>query len=158
MDDLSTQGKIIRKIEIVTVRALQVLVTLLVVVATVLLYTLFVEGLRTQAAHIESVDSLLSVMQKSFTGVLTVILALELLETLKAYFAEHRIRLEVILIVAIIAMGRHVLEIDFDHTRGVELLGFSAVILALTLGYFLVKRAQISQMPGEAHPETHEEF
>jgi uncharacterized membrane protein (DUF373 family) len=47
---------------------------------------------------------------------LTVILALELLETLKAYFAEHRVRLEVILIVSIIAVGRHALEIDFDHT------------------------------------------
>jgi uncharacterized membrane protein (DUF373 family) len=82
-------------------------------------------------------------MQQSFAGVLIVVLGLELLETLKTYFAEHHVRLEVILVVAIIAVGRHVIQIDFEHTPGTVLLGLSSVILALTVGYFLIKRTQV---------------
>ena len=131
-----------------TVGALQLLVASVVVIATVFLFVLFLRGLRNEVAQIESIETFLATMQKSFAGVLTVVLALELLETLKAYFNEHRIRLEVILIVATIAAGRHVLEIDFDHTSGLQLLGFATLIVSLTLGYFLVKKAQ-SQTVGE---------
>jgi uncharacterized membrane protein (DUF373 family) len=140
MEDLSTQGRIIRKIEIATVRALQLLVVMLVVLATAILFYMFFKGVPTQTQRINSVDDLLATMQESFAGILTVVLGLELLETLKAYFAERRLRLEVILIVAIIAVGRHVLEIDFAHTAGLDLLGLSALIASLTLGYFLVRK------------------
>jgi uncharacterized membrane protein (DUF373 family) len=88
-------------------------------------------------------------MQQSFAGVLSVVLGLELFETLKTYFTEHQIRLEVILVVAIIAVGRQVVQVDFEHTPGAVLFGLSAVILALTLGYFLVKRAQVAVAPRE---------
>jgi uncharacterized membrane protein (DUF373 family) len=81
-------------------------------------------------------------MQTSFAGILSVVLGLELLETLKAYSVEHHIRLEVILVVALIAVGRHVVVVDFEHASGPVLLGISAIIGALTLGYFLVKKTQ----------------
>jgi uncharacterized membrane protein (DUF373 family) len=142
---LSTQervNKIIQKIEVTAVTALELLVAAVVVIATIILFLLLLQGLRNEVTQIESIETFLAAMQKSFAGVLTVVLALELLETLKAYFNEHRIRLEVILIVATIAAGRHVLEIDFEHTSGIQLLGFASVIVSLTLGYFLVKKAQ----------------
>jgi len=78
-----------------------------------------------------------------------VVLGLELLETLRAYFTEHRVRLEVILVVAIIAVGRQVIQIDFEHTPGMVLLGLSGLILALTLGYFLIKKSHVPVAPGE---------
>ena len=87
------------KIERVTVAVLQVLVILSVVVATLALFVLFFNGLRTQLIRIEAIGDLIPMMQKSFAGILIVVLGLELLETLKTYFTEHRIRLEVILIV-----------------------------------------------------------
>jgi uncharacterized membrane protein (DUF373 family) len=132
---------IIDKIERVTVAVLQVLVILSVVVATLALFVLFFNGLRTQLIRIEAIGDLIPMMQKSFAGILIVVLGLELLETLKTYFTEHRIRLEVILIVAIIAVSRHLIQVDFDHTPGSVLLGLSAVIVSLTLGYFLIKKA-----------------
>lgn len=154
MANSSTQDKItkiIQKVEAVAVSALQLLVALLVVIATIVLCVLFAKRLRNEVTQVESIETFLSVMQNSFAGILTVVLALELLETLKAYYTEHRIRLEVILIVATIAAARHVLEIDFEHTTGVQLLGFSAVIISLTLGYFLVKKAQNLTASEEDH-------
>jgi uncharacterized membrane protein (DUF373 family) len=140
MERTSRWTKIISAVELVIVTALQALVILLVIVATVVLFVLFTNNLLTEAHRIESIPSLLEAMQTSFAGILIVVLGLELLDTLKAYFVEHHIRLEVILVVAIIAVGRHVIQVDFEHTPGTVLIGLSSVILALTLGYYLVKK------------------
>jgi uncharacterized membrane protein (DUF373 family) len=134
--------KIISGFELAAVVALQVLVVLLVTIATIVLYVLAVQALRSRETHIGTVGDLLSATETSVAGILVVVLALELLATLSAYFSEHRIRLEVILIVAIIAVCRQVILIDVRHMSGAMLLGLAAVIISLTLGYFLVKRAQ----------------
>jgi uncharacterized membrane protein (DUF373 family) len=133
--------KIISRIEVTAVTAMQVLIIVIIAAATFVLYLLLVKNLIPQVARIESAAGLLPTMQQSFAGVLIVVLGLELLETLKTYSTEHHVRLEVILAVAIIAVARHVIQVDFEHTPGTVLLGFSAVILALTSGYFLVKKA-----------------
>jgi uncharacterized membrane protein (DUF373 family) len=51
------------------------------------------------------------------------------------------VRLEIILVVAIIAVGRHVINLDVQHLSGAEIAGVAALILALTGGYYLVKKA-----------------
>jgi uncharacterized membrane protein (DUF373 family) len=154
MDLIALKDRILSKLEASVVAAMQVLMMLVVLVATFILYQLLLKNLFTQVARIESVDGLLPTLQQSFAGVLTVVLGLELLETLNTYFTEHHVRLEVIVVVAIIAIGRHVIQIDFEHTPGSVLLGISGVILALTLGYFLVKKAQIAVAPKESARTT----
>ncbi len=66
---------------------------------------------------------------------------LDALVTLKAYFRDHHVRLEVIIVMAIIAASRHLLQLDFEHASSLSLLGLSAVIVSLNVGYFLVKKA-----------------
>ena len=61
------------------------------------------------------------------------VLGLEVAETPKAYFRDHHVRLEVIIVVAIIAASRHLVQLDFEHA--------SPVSLPLTAGYVLVKKA-----------------
>ena len=143
MNGTVLNGRILSKLEVTAIAALQVLMIVMVLVATFVLYLLQVRNLFDHVARIESVAGLLPAMQQSFAGVLTVVLGLELLETLKTYFTEHQVRLEVILVVAIIAVGRHVIQVDFEHTSGTVLLGLSGVILALSAGYFLIKKAQV---------------
>jgi uncharacterized membrane protein (DUF373 family) len=142
MNGASLKDTMISKAEVIAVMALQVLIMLLVAVATIVLYVLLGKNLIGQITRIESAAELLPTLQQSFAGVLTVVLGLELLETLRTYFTEHHVRLEVILVVAIIAVGRHVILLDFEHAPGAALLGLSGVILALTLGYFLIKATQ----------------
>ena len=80
-------------------------------------------------------------VQNAFGGALLVLLGLELLETMRTYFAEHRVRLEVIMVVAMIAVSRHIITIDFGHADGLWLLGVSALVIALGAAYYLVKRS-----------------
>jgi uncharacterized membrane protein (DUF373 family) len=120
-----------------------VLLTLgvVVLVAAIELWVLLAHGLYDRALQIGSVMDLQEAVQRAFAGALLVVLGLELMETLRLYASEHRVRLETILIVAIVAMGRHVIQLNLEHQDGVWLLGVGALFLALTGGYFLVKRA-----------------
>lgn len=134
--------RIVYTVEVITILAMQILLIFAVATATIVLFVLFARNLITDASRIESVADLLPTMQQSFAGILIVVLGLELLETLKSYFTEHHVRVEVILVVAIIAIGRHVIQLDFAHTPGSVDLGLAALTVALVVGYFLVKKAQ----------------
>src|SRR5262252_2790726 len=137
----SSIDRLLQRFELVIVRALQLLLVILIVIATITLFALFFQGIRVNIGEIGSTEELHAVLQRGFGGVLIVLLGLELLETLKTYFSEHHIRVEVIIVVAMIAVGRHIIQLDFEHTSGSLLLGLSALILVLATGYFLVRRS-----------------
>jgi len=138
---MSLVGKAILGFELSTAVALQLLAVVLIFVSTAVLFMLAIGGLRTQVGKIDTVSGLLSLVQRSIAGILVVVLGLEILETLKAFFRDHEVRLEVILVVAIIAVSRHLVQVDFEPTAPGQLIGLSCVVVALTLGYFLVKKA-----------------
>ena len=73
-----------------------------------------------------------------------VLLGLELLQTLKAYFREHQLQIEVILVVAMIAIGRHIIQVDIAHMPGAQLAGLALLIASLAASYYLVKKAHFS--------------
>jgi uncharacterized membrane protein (DUF373 family) len=131
----------IQRFELWVVRIVQVLmgVTILATLA-MLVWLLLVEGLG-RLASTGSVPELQPLVLRAFGGVMLVLLGLELLESLKTYTVAHQVRLEVILIVATIAASRHVILLDFEHASGLSLLGVSALLIALTSGYALVRRS-----------------
>jgi uncharacterized membrane protein (DUF373 family) len=135
--------RIIWKFELVVVTALELLIVLTVAVATVKLFVLFIEAMRTQIPQIDSADTLQPVLQNAYSGILLVLLGLELLQTLKAYFGEHHLQIEVILVVAMIAVGRHIIQADIGHARGAELAGLAILIASLAGSYYLVKKTHI---------------
>ena len=101
------------------------------------------EALRSNSFN--SLELQQKALQKTFSGVLVVMLGLELLETLRSYFKTHHVKVEVILIVAIIAAGRHVIEIDVAHAPAMEMLADGALMLTLCASYFLVKRTHAGE-------------
>lgn len=128
-------AQLLSQFEVVVIVALQ----LFLVVATTLaifslwriLWTHFGELL-----DLNSVPALQLALQRAFSGVLLALLGLELLETLHAFTETHQIRLQVILAVALIAVGRHIMVLDLEHASGVQTLGVAALVLALVGGYY----------------------
>jgi uncharacterized membrane protein (DUF373 family) len=131
--------KLVRGFEIFTVCAAGLLLMAAVAVATVLMYSLFVSGIQNNLGSINSVGEVQSAVERVFAGVLLLLLGLELLETLKTYFSDYHVRIEVILIVAMIAVGRHIVQIDFEHIAPAALAGVAMLILALSISYYLVR-------------------
>jgi uncharacterized membrane protein (DUF373 family) len=71
---------------------------------------------------------------------LLVLLGLELLETIKAYLIEHAIHVEIVMIVALIAIARKVIILDIKEVQWVALIAIGSVIIALSVGYYLISR------------------
>lgn len=130
--------------EVATLFILQLILMIVIALAIselcALLYQYFATQVRGERS-IESMKELHNAVQRAFAGVLLVLLGLELFETMKTYFTEHRVKVQVILIVAIIAVARHLMLFDFEHESPGVLAGTGVVIAALTGGYFLVGRS-----------------
>jgi uncharacterized membrane protein (DUF373 family) len=124
--------------------AAQALLVLVIIAALIQLWYLFVLAMRNHFLDLSTIPLLTEAVQRGFAGVLLVVLGLELLETLRVYFTHHRVRLEIILVVAIIAVGRHVINLDFHHADGASIAGIGALVLALTGGYYLVRKSEAS--------------
>lgn len=140
MSDRYPGEKLVKKFEVAAVVAVQVLLVLAVAIGIVILYLLFVQGVSTGLSAIHNVSDMQRALQKVFAGALLVLMGLELIETIKNYFAEHHVKIEVILVVAMIAMGRHLVQLDFEHMSGASLAGVAALLLALAISYALVKK------------------
>jgi len=76
-----------------------------------------------------------------FGSFLMVLIGLELLETIRAYLEQDKIHVEVVFLVAMVAIARKVIILDPEEMKADMLFGVSAVILALSAGYFLLDRA-----------------
>ena len=140
MSGATPVDKLVRGFEILIVGAAGLLLMLAVAVAAFLSYTLFISGVQSNLGSIDSVGEMQSAVQRVFAGVLLLLLGLELLETLKTYFSDFHVRTEVILIVAMIAVGRHIVQMDFEHMAPASVAGVAVLILALSISYVLIRK------------------
>lgn len=81
-------------------------------------------------------------------GFLLVLIGVELLETIKAYFKENVIHVEIVVLLAIIAIARKIIILDpsvlGSSESGIELIGFGVIMIGLGTGYYLIKKAGIT--------------
>lgn len=72
---------------------------------------------------------------------LLVLIGIELLETVsRTYLTKDAIQVETVLLVAIIAVSRKVIIMDLTTYPPLTLVGIAAIILALSAGYFFLKK------------------
>jgi len=72
---------------------------------------------------------------------LSVLIALELIETVEVYFHEHAIHVEIVVLVAVIALARKVIILDLKAYEPPVLIALGFLILVLGATYYLVRRA-----------------
>ena len=73
---------------------------------------------------------------------LLILIGIELLETFNIYIRERAINVQVVLLVAMIALARKVIILDAEDIQSLTLFAIGFVILALAAGYYMVKRSQ----------------
>ena len=77
---------------------------------------------------------------KIFGFFFMILIGLELIETIKVYLSKEVIPVEIIFLVAIIAVTRKVIILDFKNLDPLTLIGMAAIILSLSVGYYAVKK------------------
>jgi uncharacterized membrane protein (DUF373 family) len=128
---------LIKKFERIIVTTLIVMMAVTILLATVELGWLIIKDIITPPIILLEIHELLDI----FGLFLLVLLGIELISTLKTYLTENAIHVEVVFAVALIAIGRKVIILDVKEISSLSLLGIGAIIISLSVGYFLVKRA-----------------
>ena len=72
---------------------------------------------------------------------LLVLIGVELLDTMLAYFRENSIHVEIVVLLALIAISRKVILLDPSKTDPLELFGIGIIVLGLAGAYFMLKKA-----------------
>ncbi len=78
----------------------------------------------------------------SFGLFLIILIGLELLKLLKLHLSHHKLRPELVIEVAIIAVCNKVVTLDLKLLEGETLIGLAALLLALSAAYYVFTRAR----------------
>jgi uncharacterized membrane protein (DUF373 family) len=131
---------ILKRFEKLMVQALMVMMAIVLAFATIDLGWLIVKDLLESPILLLSVEQLLDI----FGLFMLVLIGIELLETImKTYVTQEQPHYEVVLSVAIIAIARKVIILDLKQVDSLSLIGIASIVVALTAGYFLMKRSQL---------------
>jgi uncharacterized membrane protein (DUF373 family) len=82
-----------------------------------------------------------------------VLIGLELLETIKAYLEKDTVHAEVVFLVAMVAIARKVIILEYDNLNPMVMVGISTIIIALAVGYYFVKRTLFEFATAKKLPE-----
>lgn len=122
----------------VIVTILTGLMGFVVILATLELVYLIAMDISSPPIMLLEIDELLDI----FGYFLLILIGIELLETLRIYLKEHALNVQVVLLVAMIAIARKVIILDSSEMDSLTLIGIGFIIISLAAGYYLVKRSQ----------------
>ncbi len=135
--------EIVNKFEKVIYAALMIMLMAVLVAAVIDLAWVLVTSLIDTTPWLLETSEMISVLG----AFLLVLIGVELLDTIKAYFRENTIHVEIVLLLAIIAIARKVILLDPTKTSGTdfgfELMGIGVIVVGLSAGYYLIKKAGI---------------
>ncbi|MGA1790823.1 MAG: phosphate-starvation-inducible PsiE family protein [bacterium] len=132
-----------KKFERLVIFLLMVLMALVVFLSVIELAWIVLKDIVSPPFILLKIDQLLEI----FGLFLLVLIGIELLDTIKAYIQENVVHAEVVLMVAIIAISRKVIILDIKKIASATLMGIGVVIIALSIGYYLVKRCYHEERP-----------
>jgi len=132
----------LRNFERVLVGTLILMLALVVFLSVVELGWVMIKDIVTPPLFILEIGELLEL----FGLFLLVLIGIELLETIKKYYTEGRVDLDVIIAVAVIALSRKIITVDPKEYDPLTLIGMAAIILALVAGYWIAKKDKSSRI------------
>jgi uncharacterized membrane protein (DUF373 family) len=133
----ATLKKMLIAFEKVLIYALIIMMAGVLLLATIELGYYLVKNLITSDYLLIDLDALMDL----FGLFLLVLIGIELLDTIKIYLRDNIVHVEVVVLVAIIALARKVVILKVENLSGEILFGIAALIIALGVTYYLIKKA-----------------
>ena len=127
----------IKKFERVIFISLLIMMSLVVLLSTIELGWIIIKDIITPPIFLLEINELFEI----FGLFMLVLIGVELLETIAKTYSNRNVNhAKIVMAVAIIAIARKVIVLDVEKYPGQALVGIAAIILALSLGHFLVQR------------------
>jgi uncharacterized membrane protein (DUF373 family) len=126
----------IKKFERVIILSLMIMMSMVVLLATIELGWIIIKDIFTPPFFLLEINELFEI----FGLFMLVLIGIELLETIaKTYTNKDSNHAKIVMAVALIAIARKVIILDVENYSGQALLGIAAIILALSIGYYLIQ-------------------
>ena len=129
--------KIARYIEKGIIYALIIMMAGILILATVELGYFLIKSILQSDYLLIDLDDLMDL----FGIFMLVLIGIELLDTIKVYLRRNVVHVEVVVLVAIIAVARKVVVLKVEDLSGEVVIGIALLIIALAGAYYLIKRA-----------------
>lgn len=131
--------KVLRKVIRFSVRLLAVFMTLLIIVGTVDVgWTLYQKMIQAQPIFVLSISDILA----TFGAFMAVLIAIEIFINITMYLRDDVIHVKIVMATAIMAIARKVIIMDFKQTEPGFVWATAAVILAASVGYWLLGKSE----------------
>ena len=127
--------KIVGLVERYIIRALTILMLLAITFGTIELGRVLILEIIKPPAFVLDISKLF----ESFGLVLVILIGVELLKVMKMFLTEDKIKPEMVVEVAVIALCNKIITLDTKHTTGDVLLGLAALLIGLSFGYFVLR-------------------
>ncbi|MEZ4524563.1 MAG: phosphate-starvation-inducible PsiE family protein [Desulfobacterales bacterium] len=128
---------IVKYFEKIVICVLLALMMITVVISTAELTVLLWNELRRAPFKLLDIEKMLDV----FGFFLMTLIGLELLESVKSYLDDDSMHVEVVFLAAMVAVARKIIILDYKEFDADMLWGMSAIIVSLSLGFYLVQNA-----------------
>lgn len=140
---------VLRRVIRVAVRALAILMTVLILLGVVdVAWMLFEKAMGSSPRFVLSISDILA----TFGAFLAVLIAIEIFVNIVMYLREDVIHVKIVVATALMAIARKVIILDFSETSADFIWATAGVILAASIAYWLVDKAE--DIPGKQQPQT----
>ena len=125
-----------QSIILLSVRALVALMTLVIVWGVADVVWVLYQRLREPPVMLLTISDILA----TFGAFIAVMIAIEIFENLTIYLRDNVIEVELVMATALMAIARKVIVLDYKELSAEYIYATAAVVLALSIGYYLVRR------------------
>lgn len=125
----------VKRVEGLVSKVLSVLMVTVILLATVDLGIFLVREILA-----EPVGFFDSTLFEIFGLFLNVLIALEILENITAYFRNHEIQVELVIGTSLIAVARKIIIFDLNRSSGLDLIGLAIAVFALSISFWIIRQ------------------
>jgi len=148
MDDLSNPKEpLIQKLRVIihfAVRVLAILMTLVILWGVADVGYVLYEKLMDDPFMMLTISDILA----TFGAFMAVLIAIEIFINITIYLREDVIHVKIVMATALMAIARKVIILDFSKITADYVWAMSAVVLAMSIGYWLVHKYSVSELIG----------
>ena len=140
--------QVLQRVIRVAVRALAILMTLLIVMGVGdVAWVLFQKTISSSPRFVLSISDILA----TFGAFLAVLIAIEIFVNIVMYLREDVIHVKIVVATALMAIARKVIILDFSETSADFVWATAGVIIATSIAYWLVDKAE--DVPEKQRPQ-----
>jgi uncharacterized membrane protein (DUF373 family) len=133
-DDHDALLQVLRKVIHWSVRVLAVLMAAVIVWGVLDVFYVLIQRLMTPPYLLLEITDILA----TFGAFMAVLIAIEIFVNITIYLREDVIHVKIVLATALMAIARKVIILDFKQTEALHVFGIAAVVLAMSIAYWLV--------------------